>query len=520
MGNAPTSAPATAPFSFCLKPLVAALAMAFGMTAGENAHAATFTVVNLNDTGAGSLRHAIAVANVTPGADTITFDPSVTGTITLTTGELSITDSVTLQGPGPNVLTIMGNNVSPVLDIPQPPGTLEVTVSGLTISGGLGINGGGISVRDAALTLDNVVLSGNGALQKGGGLFADGFRLTLTVRNSIITGNTAWDGGGIYVEDTQGPTLIQNTTISNNTATNHGGGIFFYDPDNNVTIEGSTISGNVAGQRGGGIYLYSQDNGSFTIRNSTISGNRAANGGGIFLFDVDHPTSIVNTTISGNTATGDGGGLNVDQISPSMDLVHVTITNNTAGGRGGGFKLNSGGGAALTNVIVAGNQAGTGALGNAGTENDLYCPGPFSINNSLIQDGASTRVLVNCLFGYSFATHKTLTNVAPLLGPLQNNGGSTLTHALLSGSPAINAGIINSGVSSLTADQRGSGFPRIVGALPDMGAFELPIPVLPPPNSAGTAQAIPTLSPLALALLAGILGFAARRRPNPDREPP
>ncbi|QIL73929.1 IPTL-CTERM sorting domain-containing protein (plasmid) [Diaphorobacter sp. HDW4B] len=453
--------PAAAPYSLGLKPMVVALAMTFGMTVGGAAQAANYTVTNLNDAGPGSLRQALADANANSGADTIDFAAGLTGTITLTSGELNVSDSVTLQGPGPNLLTISGNNASRVLYLYNGASLLDVTISGLTISQGAANNGAGIFDNDENLTLDNVVLSGNKATVDGGGLWADGFSMTLTVRNSTITGNTSGqNGGGIYVEDTGGLLLIRNSTISNNQAAKHGGGIYFYDPDHDVTIEGSTISGNVAGQRGGGIYFYSADNGNFTIRDSAITGNRAQHGGGIFLYEVDQPTTIENTTISGNVATGDGGGLNVGlSYANNLKLVNVTIAENVAAGKGGGI-LHHEGESTLANVLVAGNSAASQADGND-IFNDTGQPAVLNATNSLIQDAPSGTI--------NGSSANNLLNVSPMLGPLQNNGGSTQTHALLDGSPAIDAG---ASPSSLSTDQRGTGFARTVGSSPDIGAFE------------------------------------------------
>src|SRR5215212_7937035 len=101
------------------------------------ASAATFTVKNLNDTGAGSLRDAINQANGAAGADVITFQPGLTGTITLTSGQLAITDSVDVQGPGEAVLTVSGNDASRVFYLYDNAVTLDISISGLTVSHGL-----------------------------------------------------------------------------------------------------------------------------------------------------------------------------------------------------------------------------------------------------------------------------------------------------------------------------------------------------------------------------------------------
>ena len=191
----------------------------------------TFTVTNLNDSGANSLRQAILDANATAGADTIDFDALLSGgTITLTSGELQITDDLTINGLGAENLTVSGNNASRVFNVSD--GTsdnIDVVIDGLTIADG-NTDGG------------------------GGGIFS---RENLTVANSTITGNTAErSGGGVYN---------------------------FYE---NLTVTNSTISGNTAERSGGGIFNYAFRNGSLQVTNSTISDNTAgADGGGIVIYD-------------------------------------------------------------------------------------------------------------------------------------------------------------------------------------------------------------------------------------------
>src|SRR6516162_9517076 len=168
----------------------------------------TFTVTNLLDTGAGSLRAAVAAANANPGADDIAF--TVTGSIALTSGELDITDSLTVNGPGASALTVSGNGVSRVFGIAGAP---TVLITGLTIANGWTINspGGGISMTGGTLTLDHVTVSGNYAVGApggydstygvysvgdgvGGGLIVAGG--TLTLDHSTVSGNYAIGGAG------------------------------------------------------------------------------------------------------------------------------------------------------------------------------------------------------------------------------------------------------------------------------------------------------------------------------------
>ena len=449
--------------------LLAMTKIAFDQTA---ASATSFAVTNLDDAGPGSLRDAIAAANGTAGADLITFAPSLTGAITLSSGQLTISDSLQIVGPGRGVLTVDGNLAGRVFDIPLSPGDVDVSISGLTISNGTAQTGGGIRVQDENLTLDDVALTGNTAAAEGGGLYVDGFAATLTVRNSTISGNVARGGGGAYVEDTGGITTFDGVVIDGNTASEEGGGIFLYDPDADVVIDNATITNNAA-NKGGGIYLYSQDAGSFTISNSTISGNGATTGGGVYLYDIDNPVSISASTISGNTATN-GAGINIGRISAPAVVSNSTISGNAATGSGGGVRLANGGGltiehstvtensavdaggakfpgpVSLSHVIVAGNMADTTA--------DLIAAGGVTADFSII--GTMTGAVTDG-GGNQFDV------TDPMLEPLGDNGGPAFTHLPLDASPAIDAG--NPAVSAPANDQRG--LPRIVGII-DVGAVE------------------------------------------------
>ena len=421
------------------------------LAAGVPANAATFTVTNLNDSGAGSLRQAIVDANNAAGADTVVFQAGLTGTITLTTGQLYIADSVNVQGPGAAVITVSGNNTSRVFYLYNSDATIDVIISGLTITGGNDTIGAGVEDRDENLILDHVAITGNTASGDGAGLWGDGFNMNLTVRDSTLSGNTAGgEGGGIYVEDTGGPLLIQRTVITGNHATGSGGGIYFYDPDDDVTIEDSTISGNTAGALGGGVYLYSPDAGLFTIKGTTVSGNSAQAGGGLFLYSPDHGGSIENSTISGNQATaGNGGGIYLYNLY-NFALHHVTVSGNSASGSGGGiFSYDSL--LPIDNSIVANNTAATNNDLDNGPE------GGFDLSFSLIES-PGTASITN--------SGGNILNQDPQLGPLQNNGGLTQTHLPASASPVVNAGS-----STFTVDQRGQARP--VGAAVDMGAVEV-----------------------------------------------
>ncbi len=447
--------------------LASGVALSLGMgLASQPVEAASFTVINLNDDGAGSLRQAIVDANSAAGTDTIRFQEGLTGTITLTTGQLEITDSLDLEGPGAATITVSGNNASKVFYIYSATAELDVSISGLTITGGNDQIGAGIFNANENLTLDSVTITSNTATNGGGGIWASGNPeapvMDLTILNSTISGNTAGtSGGGIYIGDTGGPLLIQNTVISGNTATGGaGGGVYLYAPDNNTTIENSTLSGNTSQTGGGGIFLYFADAGTHTIRRTTISGNTTGTGGGGALFDspFNNPVVLENSTISGNTVTAcDGGGVFFGYATAST-VRHTTVASNSATGTGGGIVAHIGS-VTLDHTIVADNTV-------ASVANDLGTPfapssGRFTASFSLIEVPGTADIIID--------TDGNALNVDPQLGKLANNGGPTLTHLPANASPAVNTG--NSSIAAPpSTDQRG--LTRIVGTAIDMGAVE------------------------------------------------
>ncbi|AVH64785.1 Calx-beta domain-containing protein [Nostoc sp. 'Peltigera membranacea cyanobiont' N6] len=383
----------------------------------------TYIVTNTNDSGAGSLRQAIINANNDPGIETIIFDPTgifgdaTPDTITLTSGELNVTEGVIIQGTGANKLTISGNNASRVFNA-----SASLSIDGLNITGGnAGNNNGGGIYSTNTVTVSNSTISGNIANTSGGGIYGTS---SVIVSNSTISGNTAnTSGGGVYSSNA----TITNSTFSGNTA-NNGGGIY---GTSSATVSNSTISGNIANTSGGGIYTSIT-----TLTNSTISSNTAkSNGGGIY----SGGSTVSNSTIFGNTADSDNNG----------------------SGNGGGI-FRSGGTASISNSIIAGNID----PGNQGA--DVY--GSNFNGNAYNLIGKIAGKLSGTL-----GTGTDIINPNPGLKPLGDYGGSTQTHALNSSSPARNAGdpAYNGG---LTTDQRGTGFNRIESGRIDIGAFESLLP--------------------------------------------
>jgi parallel beta-helix repeat protein len=430
---------------------------AAALAAAPAANAAVFNVTTLGDNGAGSLRQAIIDANGAAGADVITFQAALSGTITLTTGQLYITDSVDVQGPGAAVITVSGNNSSRVFYMYNGGVELDVRVAGLTITEGAASIGAGVVNFDENLILDGVTITLNNSSFDGAGLWADGFDMDLSIINSTISGNIAGgDGGGIYIEDTGGPLLIENSVISGNQAAGSGGGIYFYDPDEDIIIRDTTISGNTsAGGVGGGIYLYSFDAGSLTIERTTVSGNTALGGGGLALYGLDHDTTLIeNSTISGNQATFfNGGGIYLYNLYAELVLNFVTVAGNTTAASGGGMSVGFGP-TTINNSIFGDNTAAA--------DNDLTdaFAATFDLRYSLVESPGSAPI--NDIEG-------NLLSVDPQLGALADNGGSTETQRPALTSPVVNAA--DPVLAVPATDQRGE--PRFYPTRADMGALEL-----------------------------------------------
>ncbi len=470
------------------------------------AHAFVYTVDSTDDavdadtadgicataTSSCTLRAAIQQANAWPGHDFIIL-PAGTYTLTLAgrgeqnaaSGDLDVSDNLTLRGAGAGVTVIDAAGIDRAFDLIGENTRLEI--SGVTITNGraepqnspadngvgggirsqgvlvlrdsvisdnfsnpsnIGFAGGGIhhsNIGEAlTLLLDKVTVSGNsasGTVASGGGIAM--LNGNARIERSVISGNAVdspelppaggADGGGIGVGN--GNLTIVDSTISGNSAMRRGGGISSFAagpaPGAGMLIERSTISGNSA-YFGGGIYDDGAPSRTIAISNSTISGNIAvpppgsgfdgATGGGLYL---SKPTTLLNVTIAGNSAQI-GGGLYVDPVG--------------IGGAGGNQ-----GSATIAHTIIAGAAIDGGTC--AGAVANITANGPNLGSNA------------DCNMGGIVAD--------PQLGALAaGNGGPTAVHLPLGGSPAIDAG---SNALCPTVDQRG--FPRPVGNC-DIGAVE------------------------------------------------
>ncbi|MEL6578489.1 MAG: choice-of-anchor Q domain-containing protein [Cyanobacteria bacterium J06621_12] len=460
-----------------------------------------FIVSNLEDENDGdlsagdlSLREAIALANEQEGADTISFDSNLNGSIVLTQGELQITDALTINGSGANNIVIDGNNSSRIFKIDDgSENSIDVTINGVTITNGEiaqveGDDAGGGILNSENLTLVNSTVTGNRA-RLGGGIYSQG---NLTVQSSNIDSNFAgiFDleingvAGGIFTNS--GNNRIIDSSVSNNNSSNQVGGIRV--SDNNIEIINSVVSDYTAPIIGG-IELTSS---TANIDNSTISGNSAT----VVVGGIRNEFS--ETTISNSAITENGSGTfstgALDNIGGTVTLNNSTVANNSGDLASGitNFPLPSD--SPYFSTINVNNSTITGNSGVGINQIDGRVPDPLGNNNGAINI-TSSIVADNFAIDISFNSGTinsggnnfigssepfelgqedivgTFDNpIDARLGELQDDGISPAFIPLLEDSPAINAG---SNPNGFAFDQRGGGFNRTVGNGTDIGAFEL-----------------------------------------------
>ena len=371
----------------------------------------TFTVRTLADSGADSLRQAVLLANANPGPDTIRFSAAARGTVALTSGELSITDDLRIDGPGASRLAVSGSDLSRVFNIAA--GTV-VTIDDLTVTRGHGaLRGGGIR-NDGTLTLSHAVVSDNevvglpgfGAAVDafGGGVFNSG---RLTVQDTVFVGNRATGGDGIPATET-GPGLpaagalggaissIGTATVPAMAAVTRG---TFVD---NQAVGGAAGVGVASRANGlGGAIM--NDASTFTVSDSLFHGNRAVGGASVQL--------------SGGNGSG-GAIANVALVGDATFTVQrSTFTGNQAvggtGGAGGPGQFGRGGAIAnlkapfgtppstlrsvmrVTGSTVVGNEA----VGGAGTVAGNGLGGGIANDNGGTMEVSHTLVALNRAVG-------------------------------------------------------------------------------------------------------------------------
>lgn len=399
-------------------------------------HPGTRSPSNCNDSGPGSLRDTIA--NAVAG-DTIDLTQMACSEITLSSGEIQVTVGyLKLLGPGADGtsnhhLTIYGGASDGLRNrIFDAGGTL--IVSGLKLADaryeGFGASARGGCINAAGdLTIEDSILvgceidapAGSGGLAFGGAIYA---QKDLSVTNSIITSSIAYSATGAA----------------------YGGGI---SASGFVTVQNSTISYNAAwgaAASGGGLAVVGW--GDVTIFGSTISGNEADFDGGMRVSTLGAST-ITNSTLSGNYASMYVGGASF--ASGMVALKNSTVTRNTANLANFGVGIYSYVDVTARSTIVADNVALS-----SGTTLDLVAPAIAGSANLI--PSASADVPPDTI------------TACPRLATLRDNGGPTPTHALIAGSPGIDAG---SNTIPLDTDQRGAlPFKRVFGASADIGAYE------------------------------------------------
>jgi hypothetical protein len=479
---------------------------------------AVFTVSNLDDSGPGSLRDAIAQANISSSDDVIVFAPDIRGgTINLTTftnpaasteavpqpvgpTALVITSTITIQGTGESI-TRVGDAAFRLFQVT---GSGHLILQNLTLSNGLAQGGagetggggaglGGAIYNQGRVTISGSTLVGNqaiggastGGAGGGGGLGGPGVNSTGGPPNGgLVTADGGFGGGG-------GEGMMNSDAGDGGFGGGGGGG-------NGRSVGGmggfgggggvggvylDSIIGKLIGRPGGagGFGGGSGSDGSWLVKPTAGAGG----GMGGAVFNQGGTVVLVNSTLTANTArggapSGSGYGGGLFNLNGSITLTNVTIAGNivatTAGDAAGGALYNLSldvpafpGGPPVTPslkaVVTAANSILAGSLGGT----DLF---NHRVHGTATVTASSPNIVTTSAnVGGSF-TGVPFTAADPLLGPLRDNGGPTQTMALLAGSPARDAGV--SSVTGLpSTDQRGEGFPRVANGQVDLGAFEV-----------------------------------------------
>ena len=450
-------------------------ASAAARSAGTSGAATTRTVTSCaDDGGAGTLRAIIAAAN---SGDLIELAGLSCSTITLSQGAIPVkVDELTVHGRGADALAIDGAGLDRVF---LHYGYDAFVLSGVTVRNGVNrldgykVAGGACIISNSLVTLDHSVVSGCAAIGEGaygGAILSHNLKMyTSTLINNVAQGSlldtlTASYGGGAFAY--RGTFQISDSNVTGNRAIidpanthgsyDTGAGLF---ADNGGTVLGSTFSANVTDGTGAAIASHA----GCTIGNSTISGNVAGKaGGGVFVRPV-YRVSLYSSTIAHNQARN-GGGIYIAGVAQPVTLQGTIVADNvaTAGGADIGAQR-------------------TLAIGGA---------------SNLVLDAAGVTLPADTLHG------------DPRLQALADNGGPTPTHALGSGSPAIDHG---NNAGGFNTDQRGVGFARVRGSAADIGAFESA------PAAPAAIAAAPAAGAGALLLLSLLIGTCGLRRCRPAK---
>ncbi|MCA9000194.1 MAG: VCBS repeat-containing protein, partial [Planctomycetaceae bacterium] len=434
----------------------------------------TYVVDNTGDANDGNFsagqltfREAVVLANNNSGPDVIQFSPSIAGSTIHSGGNFGSFGDLEITGDGAQPITITGTGFSHALG--------DLTIRFLRFEGCYANNGGfggAIYSRSTAgmLSIHDSQFVNNRARQVGGAIYAESGGAGVEVFDSHFSGNSCqFSGGAIYAGGLTSPLHVEDSSFSANRGYTGGSAI--------STSGGEILRSYFTGHDGTGHAVANHGGSELVIVDSTIAGNGnvggITNGGTLY---------VINSTVSGNHAFSNGGGIH---NSGSLIVTNSTIVFNEAQGAGtfatGGGIYSTTSNVILNNTIVGGNyRVGPGSSSDiVVTINDN--PGTINVaisHNNLIGDADSAGGLMNGSSGNIVGVNGVgIRNLAQVIAPSPaDNGGPTLTHALVSGSVAINAGdnafAIDRMTNPLAFDQRGTGFDRVIGGTVDIGAFE------------------------------------------------
>ncbi len=323
--------------------------------------AATITVTNTNDTGPGSLRAAIAGAG---SGDTIAFSSDVLGTITLTTGQIAIDQSLTITGPGAANLTLRGVD-DRMFRIGATDNAIDVTIEGLRFLRGTAADDGGgaiWSTQDAGQT--------------------------LTVKNSVFERNAGTSYGGAILLYDDAAMVISGSTFTDNATDDEGGAIAHYSTSP-ITITDSTFARNVTANLGGAISLWGlgTPSGESVIENTTFQNNSSGadgDGGAIWMDDDIAPLTVSDSTFLRNSAGEDEGGAIYHSTDAALAVENTEFVGNTAAD--GGAVYSEAGDLTITDSLFEGNAAA-----NNGAALDRYADGLLTISGTVFRANNTTE---------------------------------------------------------------------------------------------------------------------------------
>jgi hypothetical protein len=389
---------------------------------------ATLTVANTNDSGPGSLRAEVAAAQ---WGDTVEFSPSIAGqTITLTSGEITVPDHLTIDGQN-NDITINGNNNSRIFEVANPDGGYDY-INNLTLENGevsdadggaIQVDtGGGLSMSNVTIencvALDNDGTGGNGgAIENDGSLALQLNNCTLT--NNLASGNGgAIDSNGTQYSGTGGLNVTGGSLIGNSTTGGYGGAINTADPTSltNVAFGGTGANQpNTAVGGGGAVNATGTESDPFPMQvsgcnftNNQVNTPGQAGSGGAIRANAVNLTVMGSAFTGNNVGSGDSGAIdyamscNTTDPGGSMVLTQDTFTGNySAGGEGGAVSANvTSDGPPLQVSVIACTFANNSAKASSG--GGLYA----FLQGSLGQSGTTPRIdLINDTFFQNSASH-------------------------------------------------------------------------------------------------------------------